>query len=103
MQLIRKYSIVIWTAGMLAVTPGLHAKDKKKKTPARESQDAIEVIGNVPGLNGTVTGVRGTQHYSRYYLYVEYAGPGKVTLVDITNAAQPLVLGDLSPPSDNTA
>src|SRR5215472_626830 len=80
------------------LSPAAQGKDKEKKTPPKQPQDAIEVVGHIRLGNARVTGFLPTQHYSSYYLYVEYVGSKDVTLIDVTKANQPTVLADLSYP-----
>jgi len=96
---IRNNSIML-CAVLLALPTTLQAKDKKVKAPSKEPQDQIEVVGHIPLANGPVRRFISTQHYSSYYLYVEYAATNNVTLVDVTKAAQPAVLADVSYPSN---
>jgi hypothetical protein len=82
--------------GTLLISAGLEAKDKKVKTPPKEPEDAIEVVGHIPLTNGSVMRFLTTQHYSSYYLYAERAAGNGVTLVDVTKPARPSVLGDVA-------
>jgi hypothetical protein len=86
--------------GVLVLMPIAHGKDKNKKSPPKDPQDAIEVVGHIPLTKGAITGFIPTQHYSSYYLYVEHDGGKNVTLVDVTKAARPVVLADVSSPSN---
>lgn len=69
---------------------------KAKNKPAGP-QDSIDVLANIPSTGGSVTRVTETQHYSRTYLYLEHSAGG-LTLVDITDARHPSVLGNLDVP-----
>lgn len=69
---------------------------KAKNKPA-DPQDSIDVLANLPSTGGLVTRLTETQHYSRTYLYLEHA-TGGLTLVDITDARHPSVLGNLDVP-----
>jgi hypothetical protein len=88
---------VVW---LLALSTAVQAKNKKVKTPPKEPQDEIEVVGHIPLTNAPVRRFLTTQHYSSYYLYVEYAAGKSVTLIDVTKATQPFVLADVSYPSN---
>jgi hypothetical protein len=91
-------------AGMLLISAGSEAKDKKVKATPKEPQDAIEVVGHIPLTNGSVMRFLTTQHYSSYYLYAERGAGNGVTLVDVTKPARPSVLGDVVyPPSGGSA
>jgi hypothetical protein len=82
---------------LAAAVPSLDAKDKKPKS---DPQDAIEVIAHIPATSGPVRRFMKTQHYSSQYLYVEHDAGQGVTLIDITNATHPLVLGEVSYPAN---
>ena len=89
------FSVVTLVAlGMLTFSPSAQCKDKKKKAPPKDPQDAIEVVGHIPANGGAVTRFLSTQHYSSYYLYVEHEGSKSVTLIDVSKTAQPVVLAD---------
>jgi hypothetical protein len=92
-------SLVLFV-GLLALSTAVQAKNKKVKTPPKEPQDEIEVVGHIPLTNGPVRRFVSTQHYSSYYLYVEYAASKSATLIDVTKAARPMVLADVSFPSN---
>ncbi|HTS75634.1 MAG TPA: hypothetical protein VMG40_05490 [Bryobacteraceae bacterium] len=86
-------------AGLAILAAGAFGKDKKKP---KQPQDAIEVVGHVPGIGGAVTGFLPTQHYSSQYLYVEHGAA--VTMLDVTRANRPLVLADVAyPPQENAS
>jgi len=91
---------LVLVVGLLALSIVVQAKNKKVKTPPKEPQDEIEVVGHIPLTNGPVRRFLTTQHYSSYYLYVEYAASKSVTLIDVTKATQPSVLADVSYPSN---
>ncbi|HXJ37872.1 MAG TPA: hypothetical protein VNH18_01265, partial [Bryobacteraceae bacterium] len=91
---------LVLVVGLLALSTAVQAKNKKIKTPPKEPQDEIEVVGHILLTNGPVRRFLTTQHYSSYYLYVEYAASKSVTLIDVTKAAQPFVLADVSYPSN---
>jgi len=91
-------------SGMLLISAGLKAKDKKVKAVPKEPQDAIEVVGHIALTDGSVMRFLTTQHYSSYYLYAEHAAGNGVTLVDVTKPTRPSVLGDVVyPPSGGSA
>ncbi len=90
------FSVVLFVAaGMLAFSPDAQCKDKKKKAPPKDPQDAIEVVGHIAATSGPVTRFLSTQHYSSYYLYVEHEGSKDVTLIDVSKTTQPVVLADI--------
>jgi hypothetical protein len=82
-------------AGLLVFSSNAPCKDKKKKSPQKDPQDAIEVVGHVPPVGGSVTRFLSTQHYSSYYLYVEHDDGKIVTLIDVSKTTQPMVLADI--------
>jgi hypothetical protein len=83
-------------SGMLLISAGLEAKDKKVKASPKEPQDAIEVVGHIPLTDGSVMRFLTTQHYSSYYLYAEHDASNGVTLIDVTKPTRPSVLGDVA-------
>jgi len=82
--------------GLAAGGAAAQAKDKTAKAPPAVPKDEIQVVGHVPLLGGPVTKFQSTQHYSSYYLYAEHDGGKSVTLIDVTKAAKPSVLTDVS-------
>ena len=93
MRIYHLFRIVV----LVAAVPSLDGKDKK---PKFDPQDAIEVIAHIPATSGPVRRFMTTQHYSSQYLYVEHDAGQGVTLIDITNATHPLVLGEVSYPAN---
>lgn len=91
-------NLFVLLAALLALSMAAPAKDKRTKSPPKDPQDAIEVIGHIPLSNGAVQRFLSTQHYSSYYLYVEYEAGKSVTLIDVTKAAQPSMLADVPYP-----
>jgi hypothetical protein len=81
---------------LAAALPALDAKDRKPKS---DPKDSIEVVAHLPTSNGPVRRFTTSQHYSSQYLYVEHEAGRTVTLVDITNASDPLMLGEISYPT----
>jgi hypothetical protein len=75
-----------------AVLVPLSAKDKKAKSAP---QDEIQVVGHIPLTGEPVTHFFSTQHYSDTYLYAEHQNGGEVTLIDVTRAARPKMLGEV--------
>jgi hypothetical protein len=67
---------------------------------AQPAQDQIQVASHISVSKSPVTSLMATEHYSRYYLYVEHAGDRSVTLIDVTNIAAPKVIGEFSYPKD---
>ncbi len=61
-------------------------------------QDQIDVLANVAVSGGPITRVTMTRHYSRSYLYLEHTSH-VVTLVDVTDAKHPAVLGNVDLPA----
>lgn len=90
-----RFSVITLFVGVLVFSPDALCKGKKKKAPPQDPQDAIEVVGHIPVTGGPVTRFLSTTHYSSYYLYVEHDGSKNVTLIDISKAAQPVVLADI--------
>ncbi|HUA60063.1 MAG TPA: hypothetical protein VML19_14990 [Verrucomicrobiae bacterium] len=88
-----------FTAVALIVFATVDAKDKKPKTPPKDPQDSIEVVGHIPLAGGPVCRFITTQHYSSYYLYAEHEGGRNLTLIDVTRAARPVVLAEVPYPA----
>jgi hypothetical protein len=82
--------------GSLVCLSPAYAKDKTAKAPPSPPKDEIQVVGHIPLVGGPVTRFQSTQHYSSYYLYAEHDGGKSVTLIDVTKAAKPAVLTDVS-------
>jgi hypothetical protein len=80
---------------MLVCGSMAQAKDKTA-APASSPKDEIQVVGHIPLTGGPVTRFLSTQHYSSYYLYAEHGASASVTLIDVTKAAKPAVLTDVS-------
>lgn len=90
-------------AGLAVLSSNALCKDKKKKSPPKDPQDAIEVVGHIPPTGGAVTRFLSTQHYSSFYLYVEHEGGKNVTLIDVSKTTQPIVLAEIpSAPNGGT-
>lgn len=80
----------------LACTAGLYGKDKKpKKQPDDPSKDKITVVAHIPLTGGPVTRFITTQHYEQSYVYAEHESGKTLTLIDVTNAQRPAVLGEM--------
>ena len=79
----------------LVLSPAVEGKGKNKKPPPKDPQDAIEVVGHIPPTGGAVARFLTTQHYSSYYLYVEHGDGKNVTLIDVSQTTQPVVLADI--------
>ncbi len=92
-QQARLLTIAISLAGL---TVAVQAKDKKTKTPPKDPQDEIEVVGHIPLTGGPVRHFMSTQHYSSYYLYAEHDAGTNVTLIDVTKASAPTLLSNVS-------
>ena len=84
------------TLGLLALSSALAAKNKKVRAPPSPPQDRIEVLGHLALTDGPVRRLLTTQHYSRFYLYVEHDAGRSITLIDVTKATQPAVLADVA-------
>jgi hypothetical protein len=94
------HTFLMFSLGLLALSTKIQARDKKVKTPPKDTQDEIEVVGHISSTGGTVSHFVATQHYSSYYLYAEHEGGKIVTLIDVTNTEHPAVLADVAyPPS----
>jgi hypothetical protein len=104
MQLFKhRLSFLALLAGMLVLISPADAKNKKVKAAPKDPQDEIEVVGHIPLTNGPIRRFLATQHYSSHYVYAE-RDPGKsVTLIDVTKFKQPVVLGEVSYPSNGDA
>ena len=85
--------------GLLVLSLGVQAKDKKPKVAPKEPQDEIEVVGHIPLTNGPIRRFIATQHYSSTYLYAEHDAGKGVTLIDVTKVTKPTVLADVAYPS----
>jgi hypothetical protein len=82
--------------GLIGGVTGASAKTNKAGPAPKDPQDQIEVVSHIPVPGGAVTSFVVTQHYSRNYLYAEHEGGKDITLIDVTNTAQPLVFSDIS-------
>jgi hypothetical protein len=89
-----RFSSMVLMALLVCGTPA-YAKNKTKAPPTAP-KDEIAVVGHIPLIGGPVTSFQSTQHYSSYYLYAEHGAGKSVTLIDVTKAARPLVLTDVS-------
>lgn len=89
------------TLGVITTT--VQAKNRTKKPPPKDPQDAIEVVGHIEPSDVPVTRFLSTQHYSSYYVYAEHEGGKNVTVIDVTNAARPKIVSDVSYPSGGAA
>jgi hypothetical protein len=70
---------------------------KDRKAPPKAAEDEIEVVGHIALSSGQVVNrFLTTQHYSSAYLYAESVGTKTVTLIDMTRAGNPRVLGDVA-------
>jgi hypothetical protein len=87
-----RLSFVAFLACSFALSPAAHAGNGTAKP-----QDEIEVIGHISLTGGPIRHLLNTEHYSSYYLYAERDG-NRVTLIDVTKAAQPSVLADVMYP-----
>lgn len=96
------FKAVFLIAGMAMLSPFAQAQKKKNPAPP-DPHDAIEVVGHIATTKSAVTSFLATQHYSSYYLYAEHEGGKGVTLIDITNAEKPVVLSDVTYPSQGSA
>jgi hypothetical protein len=75
-----------------------YGKDKTPKKADDSSQDKITVVAHIPLTGGQVTRFIATRHYDRTYVYAEHESGKTLTLIDVTNAGQPVVLGDVAWP-----
>ena len=92
---VSKSSLFVRLAALLILGSVAGAKDKKPKASPPDPKDAIEVVGHIPAADSPVTRFLTTQHYSSYYLYAEHGAGKSVTLIDVTNTNQPLVLANV--------
>ena len=88
------FSIVV-LLGAIAFPAGAQSKGKQKKSPAKDPQDSIEVVGHIAVTGGPVTRFFTTQHYSSYYLYAEHESGQALTLIDVTKSDRPRLLADV--------
>lgn len=72
----------------------LLARDKKKQAGPPRDQIMVEAHIAVPG--GPITQFTATTHYNRSYVYAERGAGQPVTLLDVTNPAQPTILSQVS-------
>lgn len=96
------FKVTSLAAAIVLLCPFAQAQKKKKPAPP-DPQDSIEVVGHIAETKGSVTSFVTTQHYSSYYLYVEHEGGKNVTLIDITKADKPVVLSDVTYPSQGAS
>ena len=81
---------------LLTGTAGLYGKDKQpKKQQDDPSRDKITVVAHFPLTGGPVTRLITTQHYDQSYVYAEHESGKTLTLIDVTNAQRPAVLGEV--------
>jgi hypothetical protein len=96
----RRFYSMLFASGMLSgamLVCGSMAQAKDRKTtPPSPPKDEIQVVGHIPLTGGPVTRFLSTQHYSSYYLYAEHGAGASVTLIDVTKAAKPSILTDVS-------
>jgi hypothetical protein len=95
-----RLQITTVTCALLILAAAAPAKDKKPKTPPKDPQDEIEVVGHVPLTGGAVRRFLPTQHYSSFYLYAEREAGKNVTLIDVTSAVHAAILADVAFPSN---
>jgi len=93
-------SLILAAACLAAPAAGA---GKKGKTPAKPPEDSIQVVGHLAITSGPVTGFIATRHYSSYYLYAEHKGGKVLTLIDVTDAARPSILANVSYPTDGAS
>ena len=96
MRSFRMTIFILALMGVIALPVAAQAKGKKKKAPAKDPQDSIEVVGHIPSTGGPVTRFLTTQHYSSYYLYAEHDTGQAVTMIDVTKADKPHLLADVT-------
>ena len=93
-----KYSFHRFTALFLTAAVfglPLAAKDKKKAN-ADPPRDQIRVEGHIAVPGGPITQFAATTHYDRSYVYAERGQGQPVTLLDVTNPAQPKILSQVT-------
>ena len=73
----------------------LSARDKKKDKAAA-AQDEIRVEAHIVVPGGAITQFAATTHYNRSYVYAERGSGQPVTLLDVTNPAQPKILSEVA-------
>jgi hypothetical protein len=77
----------------------LEAKSLAK--PVTAPQDRLDILANLAIAGGPITRVTMTQHYSRFYLYVEHASRA-LTLVDVTDGRHPLIIANMDLPTNES-
>jgi hypothetical protein len=80
-----------------------YGKDKHPKKQDDSSQDQITVVAHIPSMGGPVTRFIPTQHYGRSYVYAEHESGKTLTLIDVTNPGQPVVLADVAYPDSSAS
>ncbi len=82
--------------GLIGGAAGASAQTNQATPAPQDLQGQMEVVGHISVPAGPVTSFVVTQHNGRNYLYASHESGKDITLIDITNAAQPLVLSDVS-------
>lgn len=99
---IRRYPSFLFSVCALCIAvPGASAKDKKSKM-TDPAKDEIRVLSHVVLEDGPITNFFITRHYSSSYLYAERGSGKPVMLVDVTNGAKPMVLGNMEYASNSS-
>ena len=88
---------------LTGVFASLYGKDKNPKKQDDPSQDKITVVAHIPLTGGPVTRFIPTQHYDRSYVYAEHESGRSLTLIDVTNAKHPAVLGEMAYPDGSAS
>jgi hypothetical protein len=68
----------------------------RPKVKETAPKDAIDVTSHVAISGGPVTRLLTTQHYSRTYLYAEHASTHTITVIDVTDRANPTVISNVA-------
>ena len=81
------------TAAVLVACPLFGAKD--------HDADRINVIAHLPASSSPVMALTLGTHWQHNYLYVDHADGSPVTILDVTNPAEPVVTGQLELPKQD--
>jgi hypothetical protein len=92
-------SLWFGAAIILAILPGLSAARKAKSTPSSAAADSIAVVGHMELARGPVVNLVTAVHWRRNFLYIEHGAEGAVTIVDVSNPAEPKASGEFVPPA----
>jgi len=72
-----------------------NGRSKSQKSRPSQSLDAIDVVGHLALAGEPVTRFVCTTHCSSDYIYAEHGAGQDITLIDVTNAEHPSVVGEV--------